>query len=102
MVVSQRNGRLDRIGDSISNFQASKGNAHRVASGEYRTDKGATSLSYAVDLSKPEPGNIAHASWLSRHVGVLMLADLLPENLGETSKGARCNLNYLKVGKFGP
>lgn len=73
------------LGDRISNFKVSNSGqnvvARRIASGEYRADRPVLECSYSVDLSKPELGNMAHASWLSAREGVLMLADLLPHHI---------------------
>jgi hypothetical protein len=67
------------------NFKASNSYQNvavrRIASGEYRANGPALECSYSVDLSKPELGNVAHASWIAASEGVLMLADLLPHDL---------------------
>ena len=73
------------LGDRISNFKVSNSSQNvavrRIASGEYRADGPASECSYGVDLSKPELGNMAHASWMSTSEGILMFADLLPHDL---------------------
>jgi hypothetical protein len=53
----------------------------KIATGEFRSEPGATSIDYKVKLRPPGAADVSHVSWISGEHGLLMLADLLPERL---------------------
>jgi len=77
------------LGDRIKDFEAvgkagENAVVRKLAAGEYRSDQKATSFAYSVGLPLPSrPGDLSHVSWLASDYGFLMLADLLPEAIGE-------------------
>lgn len=78
------------IAERIDDFRARTGSlqdarAKKIATGEFRSDLDATRISYKVKLSEINPANVSHVSWLSSDYGVLMLADLLPQDVTNLS-----------------
>ena len=71
------------LAERIEQFQAD--GARKLATGEYRSDKGATEIEYVVRLTRPSAANVAHVSWLSQDYGFLMLGDLLPQEFQTVS-----------------
>ena len=74
------------IAERVEEFQAfgptgEKLDATKLASGEFRSQAGTTSINYVVKLRPPTAADVSHVSWISGESGVLMLADLLPERL---------------------
>ena len=55
--------------------------AKKVATGEYRSQTAATSVSYVIKLPPPTAADVSHVSWIAGETGLLMLADLLPESV---------------------
>jgi len=55
--------------------------ATKIATGEFRSQPGTTSINYVVNLRPPTAADVSHVSWISGESGILMLADLLPESL---------------------
>lgn len=55
--------------------------AKKIATGEFRSQPGATSITYVVKLPPPTASDVSHVSWIVGDQGLLMLADLLPESL---------------------
>jgi hypothetical protein len=55
--------------------------AKKIATGEFRSQPGATSITYVVKLPAPTAADVSHVSWIVGDQGLLMLADLLPESL---------------------
>jgi hypothetical protein len=53
----------------------------KIATGEFRSRPGATSINYVVKLRPPSTADVSHVSWIAGESGLLMLADLLPESL---------------------
>lgn len=53
----------------------------KIATGEFRSQPGATSINYVVKLRPPSAADVSHVSWIAGESGLLMLADLLPESL---------------------
>lgn len=54
--------------------------AKKIATGEFRSELDATQITYKVRLSEINAANVSHVSWLTGDYGVLMLADLLPQD----------------------
>jgi hypothetical protein len=74
------------IAERVEEFQACGPtgedlHATKVATGEFRSQPGTTSINYIVKLRPPTAADVSHVSWISGESGVLMLADLLPERL---------------------
>lgn len=55
--------------------------AKKSASGEYRSERDATRISYTVDLSNVSAADVPHISWLVAGRGFLMFADLIPRDI---------------------
>ena len=53
----------------------------KIATGEFRSEPGTTSINYVVKLRPPSAADVSHVSWIVSDSGLLMLADLLPERL---------------------
>lgn len=53
----------------------------KIATGEFRSEPGTTSINYIVKLRPPGAADVSHVSWIADESGLLMLADLLPERL---------------------
>lgn len=76
------------IAERVSEFKAfsvsgAEVAVRRIATGEYRAEADAASITYLVKLPPPTPADVAHVSWLVGDTGCLMLADLLPEQTAE-------------------
>jgi len=69
------------IAERVSDFRAHDVAVRKIASGEFRSDLGATRISYTVKLSEPHPLDVSHLSWLVGDRGILMFADLIPIDL---------------------
>jgi len=52
----------------------------KIATGEYRSDKGVAEFSYRVQLPDLRGQDLTHSTWLTDSYGYLMLADLLPQS----------------------
>ena len=57
----------------------------KIASGEYRSERDATRITYIVDLSHASASEVSHLSWLTAGRGFLMFADLIPRDLESLS-----------------
>ena len=87
--ISFRNsyGGILGLGDRIESFDfvgkdGELTTARKIAPGEFRLSGPAKSFRYSLKLAVPErKADMAHASWLTKDMGILMLSDLLP-NLG--------------------
>lgn len=55
--------------------------AKKITTGIFRSQLGATSITYVVKLPPPTAADVSHVSWLVGDSGLLMLADLMPESL---------------------
>lgn len=75
------------LAERIDQFQAdgAGAGARKVATGEFRSDVGASEINYLVRLTRPSPAAVAHVTWLTNEHGFLMLADLLPQELTTVS-----------------
>ena len=74
------------IAERVEDFQAfgptgENLGARKIATGEFRSQPGTTSINYVVKLRPPTAADVSHVSWISGESGLLMLADLLPERL---------------------
>jgi hypothetical protein len=74
------------IAERVDEFRAITGSgqdagAKKIATGEFRSEFDATRITYNVRVSEITGANVSHVSWLSGDYGVLMLADLLPQEL---------------------
>ncbi len=78
------------LADRVEAFQAfgSDGeivNTRKLTAGEFRSDNYVSKISYVVKLGLPGAADVAHVSWIVIEHGVLMFADLLPQQLGSVS-----------------
>jgi hypothetical protein len=78
------------IAERIDDFHAVTGSsqdarAKKIATGEFRSDLDATEITYKVRVSEVTGANVSHVSWISGDYGVLMLADLLPQDFTNLS-----------------
>lgn len=78
------------IAERVEDFRAITSDAQdakakKVATGEFRTDLDALQISYKVKLSQPSPADVSHVSWIVGDAGLLMLADLLPQDFANVS-----------------
>lgn len=89
------------LGDRVQNFQDDSPNADalslkRIAAGVFRADRPVTAVTYEVRLALASAKNAAHVSWFTSDGGVLMLADLLPQEV--TQEGSIDALLELPTG----
>ena len=73
------------IAERIEDFRAEDVVLKKVATGEFRSERDASRISYKVRLSQPTPADVSHASWLAGDRGFLMFADLLPLEVASVS-----------------
>ncbi len=78
------------IAERVDDFRAITGSgqdarAKKIATGEFRSDLEATRITYKVKVSEINGANVSHVSWLTSDYGVLMLADLLPQDFTNLS-----------------
>ena len=57
----------------------------KIATGEFRSELDARRISYRVNISNPAAADVSHVSWIVGDYGVLMLADLLPQDFNNVS-----------------
>ena len=74
------------LAERVENFRAAGAGGQAVevkksATGEFRSDLDATKISYTVKLANPRATDTSHTSWLVSDRGLLMFADLLPQDL---------------------
>jgi hypothetical protein len=74
--IAERVEQFQAFGPNGENLEATK-----IATGEFRSQPGTTSINYIVKLRSPTAADVSHISWISGETGVLMLADLLPSRL---------------------
>jgi len=55
--------------------------AKKSASGEYRSERDATRITYTVDLATASASDVPHISWLTLGRGFLLFADLIPRDI---------------------
>jgi hypothetical protein len=78
------------IAERVDDFRALTGSGQdarvkKIATGEFRSDLDATKITYNVKVSEINGANVSHVSWLTSDYGVLMLADLLPQDFTDSS-----------------
>lgn len=69
------------LAERIEQFRGTGGEVRKLAIGEFRSETGVNEISYRVRLSRPTAAAVAHVTWLTQEHGILMLADLLPQEL---------------------
>ena len=89
------------LGDRVQNFQDDSPSADpvslkRIAAGVFRADRPVIAVTYEVRLAPKAAKDAAHVSWLTSDGGVLMLADLLPQEV--TQEGSLDALFELPAG----
>jgi len=75
------------IAERVDDFRATTpseqdARVKKIATGEFRSEEPARKISYRVNVSKPEAGDVSHVSWIVGDYGLLMLGDLLPQDFG--------------------
>ncbi len=78
------------IADRVKVFRAitaseQDAKVRKLASGEFRSELDARKISYTVNVSQPTAADVSHVSWIVGDHGLLMLADLLPQDLSNVS-----------------
>ena len=78
------------IADRIDGFRTitSSGEdakARKIVTGQFRSELPANKITYSVNLSNPNAADVSHVSWIGRDYGLLMLADLLPQDFTSVS-----------------
>ena len=53
----------------------------KSAAGEFRSELDATRITYTVKLSEPRATDVPYVSWLADDRGLLMFADLIPQDI---------------------
>jgi hypothetical protein len=72
------------IAERVQDFQAD-GVVKKAASGEFRSDRNASTISYTIKLPKPTLADVSHFSWIVGERGFLMFADLIPLEIHDVS-----------------
>jgi len=78
------------IAERVADFRATSPagqdvSATKSATGEYRSSQDATKILYTVKVANPRAAEVSHTSWLAVDRGLLMFADLLPQDLEPVS-----------------
>ena len=78
------------IAERINDFHATTASGQdaggkKIATGEFRSELPASKISYRVNVSKPTPADVSHVSWIAGDYGLLMLADLSPQDFASVS-----------------
>jgi hypothetical protein len=73
------------IAERVEDFRAQDAVVTKAATGEFRSDRDASRISYSVRLSEPTPAGVSHVSWLVGDCGFLMFADLIPIEVASLS-----------------
>ena len=75
-------GMAERVGDFRATDAAGQdARAKKSAAGEFRSELDATKITYTVNLSEPRATDVPHVSWLADDRGLLMFADLIPQDI---------------------
>jgi predicted metalloprotease with PDZ domain len=74
------------IADRVADFRATgtagqDAQAKKSAPGEFRSQLDATKITYTVKLSEPHATDVPYVSWLVDDRGLLMFADLIPQDI---------------------
>jgi hypothetical protein len=74
-------GIAERVGDFRATGAASQdAQVKKSAAGEFRSELDATGITYTVKLSEPRASDVPYVSWLVDDRGLLMFADLIPQD----------------------
>src|ERR1700741_3296308 len=78
------------IAERVEDFRATTASEQdarvkKIATGEFRSELDASKISYSVDVSKAGAADVSHVSWVMGDYGLLMLADLLPQDFTSVS-----------------
>jgi predicted metalloprotease with PDZ domain len=75
-------GIAERVGDFRAIGAAGKdAQAKKSAAGEFRSELDATKIAYTVKLAEPRATDVPYVSWLADDRGLLMFADLIPQDI---------------------
>jgi len=73
------------IAERVQSFQAADAVVEKAATGEFRSDRTASRISYTVKLPKPTLADVTHFTWIAGDHGLLMFADLIPLEIQSVS-----------------
>jgi len=74
-------GIADRIYDVRATTSSGQdAQVRKLVTGEFRSDLDAKRITYKVRVSQPTSADVSHVSWVVGDYGILMLADLLPQD----------------------
>ena len=75
-------GIAERVGDfRATNAGGQDAQVKKSVTGEFRSELDATKITYTVKLSEPRATDIPYVSWLIDDRGLLMFADLIPQDI---------------------
>ena len=75
-------GIAERVGDFHATDTAGQdARVKKSAAGEFRSELDATKITYIVKLSEPRVTDVPYVSWLAGDRGLLMFADLIPQDI---------------------
>ena len=78
------------IAERVEDFRATThseqdAKAKKIATGEFRSELDCHEDQLQVKVSKPSAADVSHVSWIAGDYGLLMLADLLPQDFTNVS-----------------
>ena len=76
--------------------------AKKIASGEYRSERDATRITYTLDLSSTSAAEAPHISWLTVGRGFLMFADLIPRDIEKLSAEFKLPYGWMVESSISP
>ena len=74
----------------------------KSASGEFRSERDATRISYTLDLSSTSAAEVPHISWLTVGRGFLMFADLIPRDIENVSAEFKLPFGWIAESSISP
>ena len=75
-------GMAERVGDfRATGATGQDAPVKKRAAGEFRSELDATRITYTIQLSEPRDTDVPHVSWLAGDRGLLMFADLIPQDI---------------------
>jgi hypothetical protein len=96
-------GFADRVKDfRATNASGQDAGGKKSASGEYRSERDATHITYTVDLSHANSTEVPHLSWFTAGRGFLMFADLIPRDIEALSADFNLPLGWMLESSISP
>jgi peptidase M1-like protein len=101
---SFRNAYAGALGfaERVNDFRADGAGARKIASGEYRSERDATRITYTLDLSATTAAEVPHISWLTVGRGFLMFADLIPRDIENLSAEFKLPYGWMVESSISP